>query len=174
GALIVVGGGLLTATAAATMGRVHVGAPSSWPTPRPWRRSPRSIAGVQEPVIRAAGGVVVDEGGRVALVHRPRHGDWSLPKGKLDPGEDWEAAALREIEEECGLRCALEDELPASDYRIGGRRKRVRWWRMRVLEDLGTEHTDDEVDELRWATPAEAQELLSYAADRRLVTVALR
>jgi 8-oxo-dGTP diphosphatase len=128
---------------------------------------------VEEPEIRAAGGVVVDAEGRVAIVHRPRHGDWSLPKGKLDPGEDWEAAALREIEEECGLRCALEDELPPSEYRVGGRRKRVRWWRMRVLEDLGLEHTDDEVDELRWATPAEARRVLSYAADRRLVAVAL-
>jgi 8-oxo-dGTP pyrophosphatase MutT (NUDIX family) len=126
------------------------------------------------PEIRAAGGVVVDDRGRVAVVHRPRHGDWSLPKGKLDPGEDSETAALREIEEECGLRCALEEELPATEYRVGGTPKRVRWWRMRVLEDLGPEHTDDEVDELRWATPAEALALLSYAADRALVGAALR
>jgi 8-oxo-dGTP diphosphatase len=123
--------------------------------------------------IRAAGGVVIrDE--RVAIVHRPRHGDWSLPKGKLDPGEDWEAAALREIEEECGLRCALEDELPTSEYTVGDTPKRVRWWRMRVLEDLGLDATDDEVDELRWATREEAEELLSYNADRRLLSVAWR
>jgi len=122
--------------------------------------------------IRAAGGVVID-GDRVAVVHRPRHGDWSLPKGKLDAGETWEAAALREIEEECGLRCALEQELPTSDYTVGGTAKRVRWWRMRVLEDLGLDATDDEVDELRWATREEAEQLLSYAADRRLVEFAL-
>ena len=122
--------------------------------------------------IRAAGGVVID-GGRVAIVHRPRHGDWSLPKGKLDPGEDFEQAALREIEEECGLRCALEDELPTSQYTVGGTPKVVRWWRMRVLEDLGLGATDDEVDELRWATPDEALELLSYEADRRLIAAAL-
>jgi 8-oxo-dGTP diphosphatase len=128
---------------------------------------------VGEPEIRAAGGVVVDDRGRVVIVHRPRHDDWSLPKGKLDPGEDSETAALREIEEEVGLRCALEDELPATEYVADGRRKRVRWWRMRVLEDLGAEHTDDEVDERRWVTPAEAGALLSYAADRELVRRAL-
>jgi 8-oxo-dGTP diphosphatase len=129
---------------------------------------------VTEPEIRAAGGVVFDDEGRVVIVHRPRHDDWSLPKGKLDPGEDWEAAALREVEEECGLRCALEEELPCTDYVVDGRPKRVRWWRMRVLEDLGRDAADDEVDELRWATPAEARELLSYAADRELVTSASR
>lgn len=124
--------------------------------------------------IRAAGGVVIGDDGRVAVVHRPRHGDWSLPKGKLDDGEEWEAAALREVQEECGLRCELVTELPPSEYRMGIQRKRVRWWRMRVLEDLGMDATDDEVDELRWATPYEANALLSYAADRELLRVALR
>ncbi|MFL5846167.1 MAG: NUDIX hydrolase [Solirubrobacteraceae bacterium] len=123
--------------------------------------------------ILAAGGVIVGDDGRIAVVHRPRHGDWSLPKGKLDPGEDFETAALREVQEECGLRCALVTELPESRYRVGGRPKRVRWWRMRVLEDLGMDATDDEVDELRWLTPEQAQEQLSYAADRELVTAAL-
>src|SRR4051812_43031383 len=113
--------------------------------------------------IRAAGGVVID-GDRVVVVHRPRHADWTLPKGKLDAGEEWEAAALREVEEETGLRCALEQELPAVDYEVGGTPKRVRWWRMRVLEDLGSANRDDEVDELRWVTREEAEALLSYDA----------
>lgn len=112
------------------------------------------------------------DGDRVVVVHRPRHGDWSLPKGKLDPGEEWEAAALREIEEECGLRCALEEELPTSEYTVGDTPKRVRWWRMRVLEDLGSDATDDEVDELRWVTHEEADTLLSYTADKKLLGVA--
>ncbi len=129
---------------------------------------------MEEPEIRAAGGVVVDDRGRVAVVHRPRHADWSLPKGKLDPGETWEAAALREIEEECGLRCELVHALPPTRYRTAGGTKEVRWWRMRVLENLGSEHTDDEVDELRWATAEEARELLSYAPDRALVALVLR
>ena len=57
--------------------------------------------------VKAAGGVVVQRGddeARVALCHRPRYDDWSFPKGKLDPGETWEQAALREVEEEIGLR----------------------------------------------------------------------
>jgi 8-oxo-dGTP diphosphatase len=117
--------------------------------------------------IRAAGGVVVHEG-RIAVVHRPRYDDWSLPKGKLDPGETWEQAAVREIEEECGLRCRLEDELEPAHYTVRGTPKTVRWWRMTVVEDLGI-HPDDEVDELRWVTPAEAIVLLDYEQDMRLI-----
>jgi 8-oxo-dGTP diphosphatase len=118
--------------------------------------------------IRAAGGVVLRDDGRVAIVHRPRHADWSLPKGKLDPGESWEEAALREVEEECGLRCRLDEELPPTEYDVAGRPKRVRWWRMTVVEDVGF-MPSDEVDEVRWATPEEAAELLSYGPDRALV-----
>ena len=62
-------------------------------------------------LIEAAGGVVVRDG-QVALVHRPRYDDWTLPKGKLDPGESFEEAALREVEEETGLRAHLVRELP--------------------------------------------------------------
>jgi 8-oxo-dGTP diphosphatase len=117
----------------------------------------------------AAGGVVVDGEGRVALVHRPRHDDWSLPKGKLDPGESFEQAALREVEEETGMRCSLEDELDPVRYRDNkGRPKVVRYWLMHVEDDTGFE-PNDEVDELRWVTPAEAAELLTYPHDAALV-----
>jgi 8-oxo-dGTP diphosphatase len=117
--------------------------------------------------IRAAGGVVVRDG-RVAVVHRPRYDDWSLPKGKLDPGETWEQAALREIEEETGLRCRLEEELEPAHYLSRGLPKIVRWWRMTVVEDVGID-PDEEVDELRWLTPGEAVALLSYGHDKQLV-----
>jgi 8-oxo-dGTP diphosphatase len=117
--------------------------------------------------IRAAGGVVVRDG-RIAVVHRPRYDDWSLPKGKLDPGETWEQAALREIEEETGLRCRLEEELEPTRYEVRGGPKTVRWWRMAVVEDLGAD-PDEEVDGVRWVTPGEALILLSYDADKRLV-----
>ena len=121
------------------------------------------------PTVRAAGGVVVDDGGRVAVVHRPKYDDWSLPKGKLEPGESWEEAALREVEEECGVRCALHEELAANHYTDPkGRPKTVRWWRMSVVEDLGF-HADDEVDGLRWLRPDDALALLSYDHDRSLV-----
>ena len=104
----------------------------------------------------------------MAVVHRPRHEDWSLPKGKLDAGEDFETAALREVHEECGLRCALGEELPPHEYEVGGTPKIVRWWRMSVIEDEGFA-PNEEVDELRWLAPGEALALLSYDADRALV-----
>jgi 8-oxo-dGTP diphosphatase len=121
-----------------------------------------------EPEVFAAGGLVVRDG-LVAIVHRPRYDDWSLPKGHVDEGESFEQAALREVEEETGLRCTLGQELRSDTYTDGrGRLKLVRWWRMEVVEDLGFE-PDEEVDELRWVTPAEAAELLTYPSDRELV-----
>ena len=118
--------------------------------------------------VQAAGGVVSrDE--RIALVHRPKYDDWTLPKGKLDPGEDFEQAALREVEEETGLRCRLGRELPSSQYADGkGRPKLVRYW---LMEPLSGEFTpNDEVDELRWAELDDARRLLSYERDREVLS----
>jgi 8-oxo-dGTP diphosphatase len=121
------------------------------------------------PRVEAAGGVVVRDDGRVAVVHRPKYDDWSLPKGKLEAGESWEDAALREVHEETGIRAELQDELAEDRYTDHrGRPKTVRWWRMRPVEDTGLT-PDDEVDELRWVTPGEAADLLSYPHDRALV-----
>ncbi len=121
--------------------------------------------------VRAAGGLVVRPGaaGReVALVHRPRYDDWSLPKGKVDPGETDEDCARREVEEETGLRCRLGRELPSTRYvDRKGRSKQVRYWQMEV--EGGAFVANDEVDELRWLAPAEALALLSYDHDRALV-----
>jgi 8-oxo-dGTP diphosphatase len=124
------------------------------------------------PQVKAAGGVVVREAGRgpeVAVVHRPRYDDWSLPKGKLNPGEDWRDAALREVREETGLECELGAELESTAYLDRkGRRKLVRFWRMRATG--GEFEPSDEVDELRWAALEEAERLLDYEHDRRLVS----
>jgi len=117
--------------------------------------------------VEAAGGIV-ERDGLLAVVHRPRYDDWSLPKGKLDKGESFEQAALREIEEETGLRCVLGDELETARYRDHrGRRKVVRYWRMTI--ESGAFAPNDEVDELRWLTPGDALDLLSYEHDRLLV-----
>jgi len=132
-------------------------------------------AGVSE-VVRAAGGVVrrtgPDGGWEVLLVHRPRYDDWTLPKGKRDPGEDDETCALREIEEECGLRCALGAELPTTSYTDHkGRPKVVRYWVAAVLS--GAFAPNDEVDEVRWVSPADARDLLSYDRDLRVLAAAV-
>jgi 8-oxo-dGTP diphosphatase len=120
--------------------------------------------------VQAAGGLLVREDGRVAVVHRPRYDDWSLPKGKLDPGESFEDAALREVWEETGVRGRILDELaPTSYVDRKGRDKIVRWYRMDVDDEPAAFVPNDEVDELRWLTPDEALALLSYDHDHALV-----
>jgi 8-oxo-dGTP pyrophosphatase MutT (NUDIX family) len=122
--------------------------------------------------IEAAGGVVL-QNGRVAVVHRPRYDDWTLPKGKLDAGETFEQAALREVWEETGLRCRLVRELPSVEYAVRDRPKLVRYWLMAVESDPGFE-PNDEVDELRWLSPADAAELLTYDRDKGVLEAAVR
>jgi 8-oxo-dGTP diphosphatase len=113
-----------------------------------------------------AAGCVVRHDGRIAVIHRPRYDDWSLPKGKLDPGETFEEAAVREVEEEIGVRGALGTELASSIYTDHkGRSKIVRYWAMDV-DDVPDFEPNDEVDEVRWVTPGEARALLSYDRDR--------
>ncbi len=104
----------------------------------------------------------------VLVVHRPRYDDWSLPKGKLDVGESADAAALREVEEETGLRCALGDELPEVRYRDHhGDEKRARYWAMEPID--GSFSPNDEVDEVRWLPLRSAADLLSYDRDRAVL-----
>ena len=123
----------------------------------------------EDGVVRAAGGVVVRDDGRVLVVHRPKYDDWTFPKGKADPGESDEECALREVREETGLACVLEDELPQTRYVDSrGRPKRVRWWRMRPVGG-GVPDATDEVDELRWLQRDEVAALLSYERDLELL-----
>jgi 8-oxo-dGTP diphosphatase len=120
-------------------------------------------------VVRAAGGVVLNEAGELAVVYRPKYDDWTLPKGKLEPGESWEQAALREVEEETGLVCDLRDELGSVSYTDRhGRPKTVRYWRMVVR--VGEFQPNREVSELRWLPPAEAASQLSFDRDREILT----
>lgn len=105
-------------------------------------------------------------GPEVLLVHRPKYDDWTLPKGKAEPGESDEDTAIREVEEETGLRCVLGRELPSTSYIDSvGRPKIVRYWEMRV-GDEASGFAQNEVDEVRWLGLADAERLLSYDRDR--------
>jgi 8-oxo-dGTP diphosphatase len=100
----------------------------------------------------------------VLLVHRPRYDDWTFPKGKARHGESDERCALREVEEETGLRCRLEEELPSTAYPDSkGRDKRVRYWWMKALE--GSAPPQHEVDAVEWLAVSDARGRLSYRRD---------
>jgi len=121
--------------------------------------------------VRASGGLIFRDG-RVVVVHRPAYDDWSFPKGKAEAGESDEDCAVREIEEETGMRCDLGEELSTTRHLDAeGRPKRVRWWLMRPVS--GKFEPTDEVDELRWLKPEEARPLLTYERDVALLEEAL-
>jgi 8-oxo-dGTP diphosphatase len=137
-------------------------------------------AGVADDLVRAAGGIVLREGpsGRfeVALIHRRGRDDWSFPKGKLEPGEAYEACALREVEEETGYRCRLVRFVGFTEYLDRrDRDKVVGYWHMEVLQ--GEFRPSREVDDLRWLDLDIAARALTYGRDRELLvaldTVAL-
>ncbi len=120
------------------------------------------------PPVLAAGGVVWrrDGDGRVevVLIHRARYDDWSLPKGKLDPGETDEQAACREVTEETTLVTELGPELPSTTYLDrSGKHKRVRYWAMTVTG--GEPRGSHEVDQAEWVPLEEAAGRLSYPHD---------
>lgn len=117
--------------------------------------------------VRAAGAVLwrpVDGGVEVAVAHRPRYGDWSLPKGKVDPGETVAATAVREVLEETGFTAVLGRHLGQVAYRVGGADKTVDYFAARAA--AGAFAPNDEVDALRWLSPPDAADLLTYHQDR--------
>ena len=128
-------------------------------------------------MIEAAGGVIwrATRKGRikVLVVHRPAYDDWSLPKGKLQEGERPMEAALREVQEETGLRCTPGPELPSARYvDLRGRPKRVRYWAMTAV--AGRFSPNDEVDAVRWVLFDEIASVLSYPHDVSVVDALTR
>jgi 8-oxo-dGTP diphosphatase len=150
------------------------------PSPAP-KKNKAKRAPPPEPEVRAAGGLVRraafvagDDGEphasiEIVVVHRPRYDDWSFPKGKLDKGETYEEAAVREVAEETGLICELGRELPPTWYLDGkGRTKLVRYWAMRIV-GIEPWAPNDEIDQRRWVTVDDAARMLTYEHDRELL-----
>lgn len=124
-------------------------------------------------MVVAYGGVVWERDAngqlKIVAVHRPRYDDWSLPKGKAEPGEPPEYTAIREVKEETGLSCELVQYLGEISYPLGfGRTKRVGYWSMRAT-DRHIHPADAEVDAVEWWTPEQARTGLSYDRDREIL-----
>lgn len=121
--------------------------------------------------VSAAGGVVWRPGERtkpeVALIHRPRYDDWTLPKGKLHAGESPLAGAVREVGEEIGAAVAVSRRLARVRYPFGAGRKEVSYWVMRYLGGAFT--AGDEVDDVVWLTPGKARKQVTYEVDRTVL-----
>jgi 8-oxo-dGTP diphosphatase len=106
---------------------------------------------------------------RIAIIHRPRYDDWTLPKGKAKAGEADEACALREVEEETGLVCDVHGEVAVTDYLdAAGRPKRVRYFAMTPRNEPDAA-PHNEVDAVMWVTDGRAIDKLTYARDREIV-----
>ncbi len=128
-------------------------------------------AATGSPII-AAGAVVWRQAGpdiEVCLVHRGRYDDWSLPKGKLDPGESLLACAVREVAEETGHHVVLGRRLRSQRYSVDGRPKVTHYWAARADDAAAGRDPDDEIDDVVFVPLAEAKARLSYPRDADLV-----
>ncbi len=122
-------------------------------------------------VIEAAGGIVtrLDEGKQlVALIHRPKYDDWTLPKGWLEKGESWSEAALREVREETNCTVVMKEFAGCTSYDVGHVPKVVLFWHMELLKD-GEFDSSGETDQLVWVEIDEARLRLSYEGEIELI-----
>jgi ADP-ribose pyrophosphatase YjhB (NUDIX family) len=120
---------------------------------------------------RVAGGILWREtprGRQVAVVHRRRQDDWSLPKGRLEAGERWRSAALREVTEETGCSAVIHHFAGAKLFVNRPRPKLVLYWHMGILKE-GAVEVDDEVDEVAWLPHRDALSVLDHRSDRVLL-----
>lgn len=123
-------------------------------------------------MIRAAGALLWREIAageiEIALVHRPRYDDWSLPKGKIDENETALACAYREVFEETGIQARFTRQLGSAEYQDNGAQKRVKYW---VAQALGASVfvANEEVDQLRWLKPTDSIELATHQSDKEMI-----
>ena len=124
-------------------------------------------------VIQAAGGILwKKEGGqkKLAVVHRHKHNDWSLPKGKVDKKETWKETALREVLEETGFEAKVKKYAGSISYLLDGVPKVVLFWHMKIKSEKKAQ-MNGEVDEVRWVTIEEAEELLDYPDEIAIINI---
>lgn len=122
-------------------------------------------------VIKAAGGILWRKGKEeqeIALIHRPKHDDWTLPKGKLNPTEGWQDAARREVLEETGYHGEVEDFAGSISYLCEKKPKVVLFWHMKA-NGHDPEAMNGEVDQVLWLTQKKALQLLDYQDEKNLL-----
>jgi 8-oxo-dGTP diphosphatase len=122
-------------------------------------------------VIEAAGGLLWREtptGNELAIIHRAKYDDWTLPKGKREPDESWQETALREVFEETGCKAKLVSFAGSTAYGVCGSAKVVLFWNMVAVEDFGFS-PNDEVDQLIWLPFEKVLEVMSYTAEKSLL-----
>jgi len=124
-------------------------------------------------VIRAAGALLWRENSQleieIALIHRPRYGDWSLPKGKVDDGETTLQCAYREVFEETGVKAQFTRELGSVEYLESGESKRVKYWAAKAPSFDQQFKVNEEVDEIRWLNPVDATSLATHDSDKSII-----
>ena len=124
-------------------------------------------------VVEAAGGVLwkqTSSGLKLAIIHRQRYDDWSLPKGKREPGERWETTALREVLEETGCQATLGEFIGSASYLINPQKtpKVVLFWNMHTKNEFSFQ-PNDEVDRIKWVSPQKALKTLNYGEERDII-----
>jgi 8-oxo-dGTP diphosphatase len=122
-------------------------------------------------IVAAAGGLVwrlASEGRELIVIHRRRHGDWTLPKGKVHSGESWIQCAIREVREETGFDVEVEGPAGWVCYEVGEITKVVRFWNMRPIGESQFQ-SSEEVMSVHWLTPQEALKRLDHEGERRLI-----
>ncbi len=127
---------------------------------------------LEAPLIQAAGAVLWRKSDisqlEIAVIHRPRYDDWSLPKGKVESGESHISAGYREIQEETGYESTFGPEIGTVVYKLEGAPKEVRYWAAAATLKTGTPNPK-EVDEVLWLAPKKAKEKLTNKDERAIV-----
>ncbi|CAN2234500.1 NUDIX hydrolase [Candidatus Planktophila versatilis] len=124
-------------------------------------------------MIRAAGALLWRDNSdlsiEVALIHRPRYDDWSLPKGKLEMGETALQCAYREVHEETGIRATFTRQLGTVEYEESGQEKRVKYWAAHCALTNSEFVPNEEVDQMRWLSPSQALEQATHNSDKSII-----